>query len=47
MDKPTNRYKVPIWLSNWTFKDNKNKIYKFFKEAHKKSIDENLNHHLF
>jgi hypothetical protein len=28
MDKPTNRYKVPIWLSNWTFKDNKNKIYK-------------------
>jgi len=20
-------YKVPIWLSNWTFKDNKNKIY--------------------
>tara|TARA_R100001015_G_C4441617_1_gene35005 strand:+ start:218 stop:469 length:252 start_codon:yes stop_codon:yes gene_type:complete len=27
MDKPTTRYKVPIWLSNWTFKDNKNKIY--------------------
>tara|TARA_R100000234_G_scaffold36981_1_gene21964 strand:- start:4352 stop:4603 length:252 start_codon:yes stop_codon:yes gene_type:complete len=28
MDKPTDRYKIPIWLSNWTFKDNKNKIYK-------------------
>ena len=21
-------YKVPIWLSNWTFKDQKNKLYK-------------------
>ena len=28
MDKPTARYNTPIWLSNWIFKDSKNKIYK-------------------
>tara|TARA_R100001224_G_C4005623_1_gene144372 strand:+ start:894 stop:1145 length:252 start_codon:yes stop_codon:yes gene_type:complete len=28
MHKSTSRYKIPIWLTNWTFKDNKNKIYK-------------------
>ena len=28
MDKPTKRYNIPIWLSSWTFKDSKNKIYK-------------------
>ena len=28
MDKPTLRYNIPIWLSNWVFKDSKNKIYK-------------------
>ena len=28
MNKFTSRYKIPIWLTNWTFKDNKNKIYK-------------------
>tara|TARA_R100000458_G_C8223363_1_gene207078 strand:+ start:151 stop:402 length:252 start_codon:yes stop_codon:yes gene_type:complete len=28
VDKPTAQYKVPIWLSNWTFKDSKNKTYK-------------------
>ena len=22
MDKPTVRYNIPIWLSNWKFKDN-------------------------
>jgi len=27
VDKPTSRYNIPIWLSNWTFKDSKNKIY--------------------
>ena len=26
-DKPTLRYNIPIWLSNWIFKDSKNKIY--------------------
>jgi len=28
MEKPTERYNIPIWLSNWTFKDSKNKLYK-------------------
>tara|TARA_R100000654_G_scaffold74500_1_gene109025 strand:- start:2391 stop:2642 length:252 start_codon:yes stop_codon:yes gene_type:complete len=28
MHNPNGKYKVPIWLSNWTFKDNRNKIYK-------------------
>jgi len=28
MDKPTLRYNIPIWLSNWVFKDSKNKTYK-------------------
>ena len=28
MNKPNEQYKVPIWLSNWTFKDQKNKLYK-------------------
>ena len=28
MDKPTTLYKIPIWLSNWTFKDQRNKLYK-------------------
>ena len=27
MDRPTEMFKVPIWLSNWTFKDLKNKKY--------------------
>jgi len=27
MDNPTKMYKVPIWLSNWKFKDVKNKKY--------------------
>ena len=27
MDKPTIRYNIPIWLSNWVFKDSKNNIY--------------------
>ena len=27
MYKPTLRYNTPIWLSNWVFKDSKNKIY--------------------
>jgi len=28
VEKPTARYNIPIWLSNWVFKDSKNKIYK-------------------
>jgi hypothetical protein len=28
VDKPTSRYNTPIWLSNWVFKDSKNKLYK-------------------
>ena len=28
MEKSTARYNIPIWLSNWVFKDSKNKIYK-------------------
>ena len=28
MELPNQQYCVPIWLSNWTFKDNRNKIYK-------------------
>tara|TARA_R100000458_G_scaffold51097_1_gene51654 strand:+ start:3310 stop:3561 length:252 start_codon:yes stop_codon:yes gene_type:complete len=28
MQRSYGRYIVPIWLSNWTFKDQKNKIYK-------------------
>tara|TARA_R110002020_G_scaffold6208_7_gene25950 strand:- start:2046 stop:2297 length:252 start_codon:yes stop_codon:yes gene_type:complete len=28
VNKPNEQYKVPIWLSNWTFKDQKNKLYK-------------------
>ena len=32
MDKPTKRYNIPIWLSNWTFKDSKNKRYQL--ESH-------------
>ena len=28
MDKPNETYSVPIWLSTWTFKDQKNKLYK-------------------
>ena len=28
MNRPNEQYKVPIWLSNWTFKDQKNKLYK-------------------
>mgnify|MGYP003113882020 FL=1 len=27
MDKPRGEFKVPIWLSNWTFKDSRNKKY--------------------
>jgi hypothetical protein len=27
VDKPTKRYFIPIWLSNWKFKDSKNKIF--------------------
>ena len=27
MNKPTGSFKVPIWLSKWTFKDSKNKSY--------------------
>ena len=27
MDRPTEMFKIPIWLSNWTFKDLKNKKY--------------------
>ena len=27
-EKPTERYNIPIWLSNWTFKDQRNKLYK-------------------
>ena len=27
MDKPQGEFKVPIWLSNWTFKDSRNKKY--------------------
>ena len=26
VDKPTKRYFVPIWLSNWKFKNSKNKV---------------------
>ena len=26
VDKPTERYFVPIWLSNWKFKNSKNKM---------------------
>ena len=26
-EQPTERYKVPIWLSNWIFKDKKGKLY--------------------
>ena len=26
VDKPTERYFVPIWLSSWKFKNSKNKI---------------------
>ncbi len=28
MDSPNKRYCVPIWLSNWVFKDTKNKQYR-------------------
>ena len=28
MEKPTERYNIPIWLSNWVFKDSKNKLYR-------------------
>ena len=28
MELPTQQYCVPIWLSNWTFKDNRNKVYR-------------------
>ena len=28
MDSPNGIYCVPIWLSNWVFKDSKNKLYK-------------------
>tara|TARA_Y100000114_G_scaffold156185_1_gene182486 strand:+ start:2642 stop:2893 length:252 start_codon:yes stop_codon:yes gene_type:complete len=27
MNYPNDTYCVPIWLSNWTFKDSRNKIY--------------------
>tara|TARA_B100000519_G_C14258208_1_gene446160 strand:- start:5531 stop:5782 length:252 start_codon:yes stop_codon:yes gene_type:complete len=27
MDKPTGEFSVPIWLSRWTFKDQRNHIY--------------------
>ena len=26
-EKPIGQYKVPIWLSNWEFKDKKGKLY--------------------
>ena len=26
-EQPNNKYKVPIWLSNWVFKDKKGKKY--------------------
>ena len=28
MDSPNDIFKIPIWLSNWVFKDQRNKIYK-------------------
>ena len=28
MDSSSEIYYIPIWLSNWVFKDSKNKIYK-------------------
>ena len=31
-NKPTRQYKIPIWLSNWIFKDKKGKIYKIEKQ---------------
>jgi len=27
VDSPTKIYCIPIWLSNWTFKDQRNKLY--------------------
>ena len=30
MDFPTERYNIPIWLSNWVFKDSKNRKYELF-----------------
>jgi len=27
MDRPNSVYSTPIWLSKWTFKDQKNKLY--------------------
>ena len=27
MDKPTKMYCIPIWLSKWTFRDSRKKIY--------------------
>ena len=30
MNQPTEQYNIPIWLSDWVFKDSKNKEYKLF-----------------
>ena len=30
MDSSTKQYNVPIWLSNWVFKDGKNKKYTLY-----------------
>jgi len=27
MEKSTEKYNIPIWLSNWVFKDSRNKTY--------------------
>ena len=32
-NKPIGQYKVPIWLSNWVFKDKKGNTYKVEKQV--------------
>ncbi len=33
MDKPQGEFKVPIWLSNWTFRDSRNKKYTLYNQV--------------
>jgi hypothetical protein len=48
MEKPTERYNIPIWLSNWVFKDSRNKTYElnnYIVKGHNKGsifLDQNI-----
>jgi len=33
VDQPTEQYNIPIWLSDWVFKDSKNKEYRLFNHV--------------